>query len=309
MKVLITGGAGFIGSTVADLLISRGLTVAVVDNLSTGNRQNVPKTAAFYEVDICDKAELMPIFQREKPDIVFHLAAQINVFQSIVDPTRDALINIMGTANVLECSVKTTVKKVIYSSSAAVYGDVLELPIAENMPKNPQSFYGLSKSVPEDYLAMYAEFSGLDYTVLRYANVYGIRQDPMGEGGVISIFLSKIMQGKPIIIHGDGEQTRDFIYVQDIALANLAAIHHASRQIINISSNTSTSIKQLATMMTTIAGQPMLSIQFSEPRQGDIMHSRLDNAAAIVSMQWKPKYSLENGLKETINYYMTQQSL
>ncbi len=304
MNVLITGGAGFIGSTVADLLISQGYTVIIVDNFSTGKREYVHPKATLYELDICDRDSLMAVFGKEKPDIVYHLAAQINVAHSILDPVNDAQSNIMGTIYVMECSVTYGVKKVVYSSSAAVYGDVAQLPIMEDQAKQPQSFYGLSKALPEDYLAMYAKFFPIDYTVLRYANAYGIRQDPMGEGGVISIFLSKILQEETIIIHGDGEQTRDFVYVKDIARANLAALDKASKKTINISSNTSTSIKQLATMMTSIAAKPSLPIKFTERRQGDIVHSRLDNEQAQDHLSWVPAYTLQTGLEETIRYYL-----
>lgn len=304
MNVLITGGAGFIGSTVADLLISQGFTVIIVDNFSTGKREYVHPNATLYEIDICDRDSLMTIFHKVKPDVVYHLAAQINVANSILDPVYDAQNNIMGTLHVMDCSVKYGVKKVIYSSSAAVYGDVAQLPIMEDTAKEPQSFYGLSKSLPEDYLAMYSKFSPIDYTVLRYANAYGIRQDPMGEGGVISIFLSKILQGEPIAIHGDGEQTRDFVYVKDIARANLEALDKASKKIINISSNTSTSIKQLATIMTSIAAKESIPIKFTDRRQGDIVHSRLDNEQAKRNLSWEPAYTLRAGLEETIRHYL-----
>ncbi|GAB6117189.1 hypothetical protein JCM16816_07860 [Thermoanaerobacter brockii subsp. lactiethylicus] len=201
MKALVTGGAGFIGSNIVDLLIENGYEVVIVDNLSTGKEEFINKKAIFYKKDIIDE-DLCKIFEKEKPDYVIHQAAQIDVQKSIDNPVFDAKINVLGTVNLLECCRKSGVKKVIYASSAAVYGNPEYLPIDEVHKINPISYYGISKHTPEHYFVVYRQLYGLKYTILRYANVYGIRQDPKGEGGVISIFLDKMLKGERPIIFG-----------------------------------------------------------------------------------------------------------
>lgn len=301
MKVLVTGGAGFIGSHIVDLLIENGYEVVIVDNLSTGKKEFINKKAIFYKKDITDD-DLYEIFEKEKPDYVIHQAAQIDVQKSIDNPVFDAKVNVLGTVNLLECCRKSGVKKVIYASSAAVYGNPEYLPIDEKHKVNPISYYGISKHTAEHYFEVYSQLYGLKYTILRYANVYGIRQDPKGEGGVISIFIDKMLKSERPIIFGDGNQTRDFVYVKDVAKANLLALEKGDNEVVNISTNKPTSINELVEIMNKIMNISLEPI-YTEPRKGDIVHSYLDNKKALDVLGWKPEYSLEDGLKETIEYY------
>ncbi|WP_434565310.1 SDR family oxidoreductase [Thermoanaerobacterium thermosaccharolyticum] len=301
MNILVTGGAGFIGSNIVDLLIDNGYDVIIVDNLSTGKKENINKKARFYNVDITDN-DLYKVFEDEKIDFVIHHAAQIDIQRSINDPVFDAKANIIGTINLLECCRKFDVKKIVYASSAAVYGDPEYLGVDEKHRVNPISYYGISKHTPEHYIKVYNELYGLKYTILRYANVYGIRQDPKGEGGVISIFIDKMLKGERPVIYGDGNQTRDFIYVKDVAKANLLALEKGDNEIINISTNRSTTINELVEIMNKFMEEPQKPI-YKEPRKGDIVHSYLDNKKAKDVLGWKPDYELEDGLKETIEYY------
>lgn len=302
MKVLVTGGAGFIGSNVVDLFISEGNDVIVVDNLSQGKIENVNNGARFYKCDILEMDKLEVIFTTEQPEVVIHNAAQIDVQASLKKPSMDAEINIKGTINILECCRKFEVRKIIYPSSAAVYGDPKYLPVDEEHEVNPISFYGISKHTPEHYIKTYAELYNIKYTIFRYANVYGIRQDPKGEGGVISIFIDKFLSNKVPIIFGDGEQTRDFIYVKDIARANLAALNNGDNSICNISTQTQISVNQLVKTMKDVFESDLEAIH-EEERCGDIKDSSLKNDKAENLLQWAPKYSLENGLRETCEYY------
>ncbi|EIW00677.1 LOW QUALITY PROTEIN: nucleoside-diphosphate-sugar epimerase [Thermoanaerobacter siderophilus SR4] len=301
MKVLVTGGAGFIGSHVVDLLIENGYEVVIVDNLSTGKEEFINKKAIFIKKDIIDE-DLCEIFEKEKPDYVIHQAAQIDVQKSIDNSVFDAKGNVLGTVNLLECCRKSGVKKIVYASSAAVYGNPEYLPIDEKHKVNPISYYGISKHTAEHYFEVYRQLYGLKYTILRYANVYGIRQDPKGEGGVISIFTDKMLKGERPIIFGDGNQTRDFVYVKDVVKANLLALERGDNEVVNISTNKPTSINELVEMMNKIMNTSLEPV-YTEPRKGDIVHSYLDNKKALEVLGWKPEYSLEEGLKETIEYY------
>lgn len=223
MKVLVTGGAGFIGSHVVDCLIESGHETVVVDNLATGKASHVHPKAKLYVTDIRSK-ELKEIVETEKPRVVIHQAAQVSVKRSVDEPLWDAEINILGTLNLLECCRAANVEKLIYASSAAVYGDPVYVGVDERHLIQPLSLYGVSKYTPELYIKVYHHLYGLNYTILRYANVYGPRQDSEGEGGVVSIFIDKLLKGEQPIIYGDGEQTRDFVYVTDVAQANVMAL-------------------------------------------------------------------------------------
>lgn len=301
MKILVTGGAGFIGSNIIDVLVDNDYEVHTVDNLSTGKRENVNERAFFHYVDI-RSPELNGVFEKVKPDIVIHHAAQIDIQFSLRKPTLDADINVLATISLLELCVKHKVTKIIYASSAAVYGAPKYLSVDEEHPVSPISFYGISKLTPEYYIKVYSELYGLKYTILRYANVFGIRQDPKGEGGVVSIFLNKINSKEPVTIFGDGEQTRDFIYVKDIALANLAAITNGENDTFNISNNKTVSINQLYQCMTRLSSQSVEPIYKNE-RLGDIKHSCLDNRKAMEKLDWTPHFTLQEGLEETYRYY------
>lgn len=303
----MTGGAGFIGSHIVDRLILEKFKVIVVDNFSSGKRENVNQQAKVNQCDITNSIKLDSIFEVVKPEVVIHHAAQISVQNSLNYPNNDANVNVIGTLNVLQKCVKHSVKKIIYASSAAVYGDPKYLPVDEEHPLNPLSPYGISKHTPEHYISMFNELYGLDYTILRYANVYGPRQDAEGEGGVVSIFVDRILQQKPISIFGDGCQTRDFIYVEDIAEANLLAIKNGSREVINISTNSQTSVNELLKVLSVI-NSTFIEPDYQLIRLGDIRHSYLDNNKAQNKLSWQPRYTLFEGLDRTLRYYKTDRN-
>lgn len=302
MKALVTGGAGFIGSHTVDKMVARGWEVVVLDNLSTGLRTNIPAGVNLVEMDILDNG-LLDLFSQEKFDYVVHLAAQTSVPFSITHPDIDCQVNMRGLVNVLEACRKTGVKRVVFASSAAVYGDADSLPIREEVELKPGSFYGLTKCTGEKYLALYSQIHQLDYVVLRYANVYGERQGDGGEGGVVSIFTRKIHQDQPICIYGDGGQTRDFIYVGDVAEANCQALtaRVTAKRVYNISSQTQTSINDLIAILTKAAGK-QINKMYTAVREGDIYHSILSNDAARRGMHWQPQMPLVEGLGRTYHY-------
>ncbi|AOR24753.1 NAD-dependent epimerase/dehydratase family protein [Clostridium taeniosporum] len=302
MKILITGGAGFIGSNIADLLIEENHEIVIVDNLSQGKRENVNENARFYKCDIVNAEELELVFTIEKPEIVIHNAAQIDVQTSLKKPSLDAEVNIKGTINILECCRKFGVRKIIYPSSAAVYGNPKYLPVDEEHPINPISFYGTSKHTPEHYIKTYSRLYDIKYTIFRYANVYGIRQDPKGEGGVISIFIDKFLENKSPIIFGDGNQTRDFVYVKDVSKANLLALTNGDNKICNISTQKQNSINELFATMKDLLNSNLEAI-YKQERNGDIKESSLKNEKAHKFLKWNTEYSLKEGLKETCMYY------
>lgn len=301
MNILVTGGAGFIGSNLVDRLIEEGHKVVVLDNLSTGKKENINSKAKFYLMDICNKT-IREILKNEKIDAVYHNAAQINVQKSINDPMYDGDVNILGTINLLEACKEANVKKIIYSSTAAVYGEPEYLGIDENHPINPISFYGISKYTPEQYIKMYNKLYGIDYTILRYSNVYGIRQEPKGEGGVIAIFMDKLFKDESPIIFGDGTATRDFIYVEDIVEANVMSLCRGSREVFNIGTGKATSIKELFYIMKEIMNVDV-DVEYRKERKGDIKHSFFINNKAKNKLGWIPRYTLEEGLYKTIIYY------
>ncbi len=301
MNILVTGGAGFIGSNLVDRLIEEGHKITVIDNLSTGKMENVHSEAKFYQLDICSET-IRDIFKKEKIDIVYHEAAQIDVQKSINDPIFDGDVNILGTVNVLEACKEANVKKIIYSSSAAAYGEPKYLGIDEKHPINPISYYGISKYTPENYIRAYNELYNIDYTILRYANVYGIRQDPKGEGGVIAIFMDKLFKNESPIIFGDGSATRDFIYVSDVVKANIKALSKGSKEVFNIGTGKATSIKKLFNVMKEIM-ETDVEVKYGEERKGDIKHSFFDITKAKKELRWTPQHSLEEGLDTTIKHY------
>ncbi|NQX71549.1 NAD-dependent epimerase/dehydratase family protein [Paenibacillus alba] len=307
MRILVTGGAGFIGSHIVDELIQFGHHVHILDNLTTGRQENLNSQAIFHHGDLLDHG-LAEAFAASQPEVVIHHAAQIDIQTSLANPMLDAQINILGTIAVLEQCRVHGVRKIIYASSAAVYGTPQYLGLDEVHPLRPLSFYGISKQAPEQYIETYASLYGLDYTILRYANVYGIRQDPKGEGGVVSIFVDKLLEGKQPLIYGDGEQTRDFVYVKDIVRANIAALNNGSHGLYNISCNEQTSVNVLLREMCEISGTHFDPV-YVPVRMGDIVHSRLDNQAALAGLDWSPLYSLRDGLRETLDYYRKQYCL
>ncbi|MEI7026557.1 NAD-dependent epimerase/dehydratase family protein [Paenibacillus sp. y28] len=301
MNILVTGGAGFICSHIVDRLIGEGHRVAVVDNLSTGNRAFLHPQALFWHMDILD-THLTELFAAFQPEIVIHHAAQIDVQTSLQRPLWDAQVNILGSLSLFELCRKHGVRKIVYASSAAVYGMSEQLLLSEAHSVQPLSFYGISKHTPEHYLEAFSSLYGLDYTILRYANVYGIRQDAKSEGGVVSIFLARLLRGQPPVIYGDGRNTRDFIYVKDVVSANMAALERGSRGIYNVGCGQPVSILSLLRTMCELTGKPYNPVH--EPaRPGDIIHCCLDNRAAGRDLLWEPAYTLDDGLLETWGHY------
>ena len=296
MKVLVTGGAGFIGSHVVDLLVAKDFQVIIIDNLSTGKMENVNKSAVFYHMDIRSES-IEEVFQKEKPDFVVHHAAQIDVQKSIKEPKLDGEINILGTVNVLDNCIKYGVKKIVYASSAAVYGEPTYLPVDEKHSIGPMSYYGISKYTPEQYIRVYSSLHDLKHTILRYANVYGPRQVYEGEGGVVAIFHHIMKTDQSPRIFGDGDQTRDYIYVGDVAQANWKALTHGDNEILNISTHEKTTVNQLFHTMKALLGYQGAA-QYGPARPGDIPHSILDNRKAMAQLDWSPRYSLKSGLEE-----------
>lgn len=304
MKVLVTGGAGFIGSHLVRQLMEAGDDVISLDNLSTGRRENLPSQARLVIMDIHDKM-VEDIFRQEQFDSVVHLAGQTLVSDSMADPQNDMYQNIAGTVHILECCRKYGVKRIIFSSSAATYGDVDEkaLPIPETLPQLPLSFYGLTKTTVERYLALYQQIFGIHYVVLRFSNVYGERQGNGGEGGVISIFAKALAQGKGITIYGDGKQTRDFVYAGDIARGIRKALFTDNFDTCyNLSSETEISLNELVRVFSDIVGKKIVP-EYGLAREGDIIRSSLSNKKARNNLQWEPEVSLEDGLKRTYEYF------
>lgn len=295
MSILVTGGAGFIGSHITDELINNNYEVIIVDNLYTGKKENINTDARFYELDI-RSPDIEKIFQENKIEYVIHHAAQASVGSSMKDPVYDMSVNIQGSLNLLSLSARHGVKRFIAASTAAVYGHPEYLPVDEKHPTNFLSFYGLSKHTMEQYIKLF----GLDYIIFRYANVYGPRQDAFGEAGVISIYIDRMKEQLPIEIHGDGSQTRDFIYVSDIANANLKAVQTTAKNItLNLSTNAQTSIIELFNTLKDLTGYKIQPI-YTDTRAGDIKDSCLDNSFAKEILGWHPKVELKQGLEKTI---------
>jgi UDP-glucose 4-epimerase len=303
LKVLVTGGAGFIGSHVVDGLIEEDHSVVVVDDLSTGRREYVNPQARFYELDI-RSPDLDEVFAQERPELVNHHAAQADVRRSMADPGFDAEVNIMGSLNLLECARKHGVKKLIYASTGgAVYGEPVYLPCDEDHPINAFCPYGVSKHTVEHYLYLYGQNYGLEYTILRYSNIYGPRQDPFGEAGVVAIFSRQIVHGEQVVINGSGEQERDFVYVTDIVRANLLTMDNREGQIYNLGCGVGTSINELFGMMKAISGYARDAVH-GPPKPGETFRIYLDAGKAHRELGWKPLVGLEEGLGRTIDFFL-----
>lgn len=304
MKILFTGGAGFIGSNVVDALIDLGHEVVVVDNLSSGFHQNLNPSAKFYQLSIRDK-KLSEIFEQEKPEIVNHHAAQIDVRKSADDPVVDAEDNILGSLNIITNCVQFGVRKIIYASSGgAVYGDVQYIPADENHPVNPISQYGVSKHTVEHYLYLYSTLHGLDYVVLRYANVYGPRQNPFGEAGVVAIFAIQMLTGKQPTIFGPGDKTRDYAHVSDLVNANILALDRGSNSIFNIGTGVETSDQEIFDTLADVLGHKGSPI-YAPVRKGEVYRICLECSKAREELGWSPKVTLKEGMAKTADYYRT----
>ena len=303
MRITVTGGAGFIGSHLVDRLIEDGHTVQVIDNLYTGNKEFVHSKAQFVELDIRDP-KLYSVLEEFRPDYIFHEAAQTEVSTSMSDPMLDCDINLMGLINLLNAAVKLDIKKFLMPSSAAVYGNLDTLPLNEDMIGTPSSFYGLTKLTTEHYLRIYHEAFGLPYVCYRYSNVFGPRQGNGGEGGVISIFAKAIVQDSPIIIYGNGKQTRDFIYVDDVVEANILGMQHQVIGIYNVSTGISSSVNLLVDEFRNISGKD-IEVVYDKPRLGDIRDSVLATDKSEKGLLFTAKYNLHDGLIKTYEYFKT----
>lgn len=302
MRICVTGGAGFIGSHLVDRLIELGHHVLVIDNLSTGCKEFVNPKAEFMEIDIRNTI-LGNIFDSFKPDYVYHEAAQTMVPTSMENPAYDCDVNLMGLINVLNASLAVGVKKVLMPSSAAVYGELNTLPLKEEQSGTPSSFYGLTKLTSEYYLDLYYKSFGLPYICYRYSNVYGSRQGNGGEGGVISIFVQKLVSDESITIYGNGEQTRDFIYVSDVVEANvLGLVNESIVGVFNISTGKETSINELVDTLSIVSGK-RLQVQYGDLRKGDIEKSCLCTKKAEKELKFQAKVELKVGLEETLDYF------
>ncbi|MEW5946068.1 MAG: NAD-dependent epimerase/dehydratase family protein [bacterium] len=305
MRVLVTGGAGFIGSHVVDLLLKQGHEVSVVDDLSTGREENLNPGAKFYRLDILD-ARTGEVFERERPECVVHAAAQISVAQSVRDPAGDARVNVVGSLLLMEHARRSGARKVVFSSSGGtVYGEVPGAPAAEDVPFNPQSPYGIGKMCFEYYLEFYRVEYGIAYTVLRYGNVYGPRQDPHGEAGVVAIFAMKTLRGETPTINGDGKYFRDYVYVSDVAHSNRLCLERGDNRIYNIGTQTATDVNEVFRLIAEAAGFTGAA-KHGPPRHGDLRRSVLDVSRARRELGWAPVVPLDEGIAKTVEFFRTK---
>jgi len=305
MKILVTGGAGFIGSNVVDALVKDGHEVTVLDNLSTGKEENINPEVKFYNIDLLDIESLELAFREFKPDVVNHHAAQIDVRKSVEDPAFDAETNIIGSINLFELSINYGVRRIIFSSTGgALYGEPAKLPASEDTPIEPLSPYGVAKYCVENYLNYFKRLYGIERVILRYANVYGPRQDPLGEAGVVAIFTGKILKGEKPVIFGDGTQTRDYIYVEDVVRANVLALE-GKEGIYNIGTGKETSVNELTEIFSKVLGRE-IKPEYAPPRIGEVHRISLDGDMAKRELGFVPKYSLEEGIIRMIKLTNTE---
>ncbi len=304
MRVLLTGGAGFIGSYVAELLLERGDEVAVVDDLSTGKRENVPEEAQFHEVDVRSGGDLAEVFGRFRPEVLCHQAAQMDVRRSVREPDFDAGVNVLGTIRLLQNCVEHGVGRVIFASTGgAVYGEQEAFPATEDHPQYPLSPYGVSKLAGERYLYYYGAQYGISYAALRYANVYGPRQDPHGEAGVVAIFSGNLASGEASTINGTGEQTRDYVYVEDVARANVLALgEEVPNGAYNVGTGVETSVNEIYQRLRRISGRD-LPPKHGPAKPGEQLRSCVDSSKAARLLGWRPQIDLDAGLEETLRFF------
>ncbi|MBQ27295.1 MAG: UDP-glucose 4-epimerase [Nitrospiraceae bacterium] len=307
MKVLVTGGAGFIGSHLVHRFVEAGHNVVVVDNLSAGKQKNIHPKARFYKVDITGSG-LRRVFEKEKPEVVSHHAAQAGVRQSIEDPLFDARVNILGTINLLQECIVANVRQIIFASSGgAIYRESKTAPPSERGVVKPLSAYGIGKFSSDLYLRYFWHIYRLNYVSFRYANVYGPRQDPSGEAGVVAIFAEKLLQGKSPVINGTGKQTRDFVYIDDVVEANYQAFHAKARGIFNVGTGKETSINQIF-RHTAGCIDSMIKPSFGPAKQGEVMRSVLDASRIRRTLSWKPKVSIKEGLRRTVDSFKAERT-
>lgn len=304
MKILVTGGAGFIGSHIVDALIKKGCEVAIVDNLSTGQKENINPKAKFIEADLVDFEQIAKIIAKEKPEIIYHLAAQMDVRKSVADPIFDAKNNILAGYNLIKLANENKIKKFIFSSTGgATYGDTQNRPTMETEKEWPLSPYGIAKLSIDKYLNYYNQVFGLKYISLRYANVYGPRQNPHGEAGVVAIFINKMLRKEEPTINGDGKQTRDYVFVKDVVKANILALEKIdSIGIFNVGTGKETSVNELFAQINANFGNKFKEIH-GEAKPGEQKTSCLNFSKINKEFGWKPEYDLSSGIKETFKWF------
>lgn len=302
MKILVTGGAGFIGSHIVDRYLLEGHEVAVVDDLSTGRRENLNPAASFHQVSITDERALRRVFEDERPEVVNHHAAQMDVRRSVAEPQFDAQTNIIGVINVIEAALAVGAHRFIFASSGgAIYGDAPIRPTPEDAPLAPISHYGASKLAGEVYFGLYRRLHNIQTTILRYANVYGPRQNPRGEAGVNAIFANLMLRGERPTIFGRGDKTRDYVYVSDVVEANVRALHRGAGQVLNIGTGVPTTDQEVYDAVAAAVGFPAPPIYGSE-RPGDVRHSCLDARRARDELGWEPTVEFREGVRRTVEY-------
>lgn len=302
MKILVTGGAGFIGSNLVDALIEKDHEVSIVDNLSTGNRENINKKAKFFEADVTNEEDLVKIFSEIKPEAVFHLAAQVSVEVSTKDPSRDVKNNVIGTINVLRQVKNLKVKKFIFSSTGgAIYGDDAPRPTTEEAKAEPLTPYGIDKLCAEGFIRFFASDDSFNYSILRFANVYGPRQDPNGEAGVIAIFTKRMLNNEPSKIYGDGKQTRDYVYVQDIVRGLILAMEEGKNGVYNLATGVETTVNEISEKLVELTSTS--AIPDHAPGRKEQHASSLSFDKIKREMGWDPQVVLEDGLKKTVDWF------
>jgi UDP-glucose 4-epimerase len=301
VRALVTGGAGFIGSHITDALLGAGHTVTVIDDLSRGRREQVNTSATFVELDITTP-ELAAAFATARPDVIFHAAAQIDVRESVRDPLHDADVNVVGTVNVLRAAVDAGARRVVFASSGgAIYGDTEVIPTPEDHPCLPESPYGTAKLCAEAYGGTFSRQAGLEFVALRYANVYGPRQDPHGEAGVVAIFATRLVHGEPVVINGDGSQTRDYVHVHDVVRANVAAVDGPAG-IYNIGTGVETDVNTLYRMLAAASGVTT-SAEYGPAKPGEQRRSCLDTNGTRDRLGWTAAIAFEEGVRSTVDYF------
>jgi UDP-glucose 4-epimerase len=307
VNILVTGGAGFIASHVVDAYINEGHSVTVIDDLSTGFEKNVNPKANFVKKDICE-TDLIKLFEKGKFDVVNHHAAQMDVRKSVADPAYDANTNIIGTINLLQSSIKTEVKKFIFASTGgAVYGEQDYFPADEKHPTSPCSPYGISKLAVEKYLFFYKFQYDFNYTILRYANIYGPRQNSKGEAGVVAIFTTKLLANEQPVINGNGKQTRDYVYVGDVVKANLITLNDDVSDIYNVGTGKETDVNVLFSKLNNLT-RSNKEERHGPPAPGEQMRSVISSEKLFKKFNWKPSTLLDNGLKETVEFFKNNMS-
>ena len=304
MRILVTGGAGFIGSNTVDALVASGKhQVSVLDDLSAGKREQVNPSATFYQADVRDNARVTEIIEREKPEVMYHLAAQMDVRRSVAEPAFDAQVNLVGFLNLMEAGRRSGLKRVIFSSTGgAIYGEQERFPCDEEHPCRPVSPYGVAKFATERYLFFYQVQYGIPYVAMRYANVYGPRQDPHGEAGVVAIFCGRLLEKKPATIFGEGRQTRDYVFVGDVVRANLAALDSNYIGAVNVGTGIETSVNQLYTELAAVAGASDKPT-YAAARPGEQQRSVISPARALRELGWRPQVALRDGLSQTLQFF------